>query len=214
MNCSPLPLPTCFSPAGSKGGPPLKAPDCTRLAARGGPSGVAPETGGVAKPQPCLPCWNEVAGLEQMPVGKAQQSLAQSALERHCPVLNCLPLPLPTLGAPLGSKGGTTTAVDARAMRAAMAMEMVFILVICRRKGCVESAGRCDVERRGVPGPERMCKRGGEVDREVLIHVPFMRAVHTEGHHDMVRVSVTPAAKINVEYNVECEVLLSPNELV
>ena len=37
--------------------------------------------------------------------------------------------------APLGSKGGTATTVEARATRVAMAMEMVFIMEICRGKG-------------------------------------------------------------------------------
>ena len=39
-----------------------------------------------------------------MPQGLAQQPLAQSAVLRHWAPMNCVPLPLPTLLMPAGSK--------------------------------------------------------------------------------------------------------------
>jgi len=121
MNCSPLPLPTFLAPAESKAGPPLEAVAggasaggaCAGGACAGGAwaGGAAPPP----KPQPCFPFWKAAPGPEQMPEGKAQQPLPQSALERHWPVMNCVPLPLPTFLAPAGSKGGPPLAgvVDA-----------------------------------------------------------------------------------------------------
>lgn len=55
------------------------------------------------KPQPVLPACSEAPRPEHIPMGFAQQVLAQSALERHCPPINCPPFPLPTFGTPAGS---------------------------------------------------------------------------------------------------------------
>jgi hypothetical protein len=108
MNCCPLPFPTCGIPAGSNGGPPLAG---AAVAAAGG--GAAAAAGGAAgaapppNPHPVLPFWNWAPGPEQMPVGLAQQLLAQSTLLRHWPPINCPPCPFPTFLTPAGSKGGT-----------------------------------------------------------------------------------------------------------
>ena len=91
------------------------------------------------KPQPVFPCWSAAPGPEQIPVGLAQQPLAQSASERHCPVINCLPALLPTFGAPLGSKGGTAATKEARATMVA-ANVMDFIMG-CFERGVV---GKCN----------------------------------------------------------------------
>lgn len=100
INCWPFPFPTFFVPAGSNGGPPTNAPGAAVVGAAvvGGASDVASAgaEAPVVKPQPCLPCWNAAPGPEQMPVGKAQQPLPQSASERHWPVMNCSPFPFPT----------------------------------------------------------------------------------------------------------------------
>jgi len=138
MNCVPLPLPTFLTPEGSKAGPPLEAVAAPFAAlfdpaasaggaAAGDASAGGASAGGAAaagagaaapppKPQPVFPAWVEAPGPEQIPVGLAQQPLAQSASERHCPVMNCWPLPLPTDLAPLGSKGGTAATKEAREM--------------------------------------------------------------------------------------------------
>jgi hypothetical protein len=81
------------------------------------------------KPQPVFPCWVAAPGPEQIPVGLAQQPLAQSASERHCPVMNCAPWPLPTFLAPLGSKGGTAATKEARPTMVA-AIVKDFIMVV------------------------------------------------------------------------------------
>jgi len=76
-------------------------------------------------------------------VGLAQQPLAQSASERHCPVMNCLPAPLPTFGAPLGSKGGTAATKEARAtMVAANVIDFIMVVGGCFKRGVV---GKCNV---------------------------------------------------------------------
>jgi len=146
MNCVPLPLPTFLAPEGSKAGPPLEAVAGADAAAAGAAaagaaaalSAGAADAFGAAdageeapppKPQPVFPCWVEAPGPEQIPVGLAQQPLAQSASERHCPVMNCAPLPLPTFLAPLGSKGGTAATKEARPMMVA-AIVKDFIMMI------------------------------------------------------------------------------------
>jgi len=131
MNCVPLPLPTFLTPEGSKAGPPLEAVAGAAAALfTAALTGVFGAAGAAAppKPQPCFPCWVEAPGPEQIPVGLAQQPLAQSASERHCPVMNCAPLPLPTFLAPLGSKGGTAATKVARP-RIVAAIVMDFIMV-------------------------------------------------------------------------------------
>ena len=57
------------------------------------------------KPQPFLPCWNEAAGPEQIPMSrrKAQHPLPQSAELAHSPPMNCSPAPLPFLWVCAGS---------------------------------------------------------------------------------------------------------------
>lgn len=57
----------------------------------------------------------EAPGPEQIPEGLAQQPEAQSAALRHCPPINCCPLPLPTFLAPEGSNGGPPWAGAANA---------------------------------------------------------------------------------------------------
>jgi hypothetical protein len=131
MNCPPAPLPTFFVPDGSKAGPPLEllvrapaveagaaaADDATGAAA----AEAAPVLNGAAeiavpadpKPQPVLPFCVLAPGPEQIPVGFAQHPLPQSASLRHCPPMNCLAAPLPTLPAPAGSKGGTASTMTA-----------------------------------------------------------------------------------------------------
>jgi len=128
MNCPPLPFPTFLVPAGSKAGPPLEA--VAGAAAVGDAAAAGADDAGEEdpppKPQPVFPCWVAAPGPEQIPVGLAQQPLAQSASERHCPVMNCPPLPLPTFLAPLGSKGGTAATKEARAtMVAAIVMDFI-----------------------------------------------------------------------------------------
>lgn len=94
MNCWPLPLPTFFTPAGSKAGPPfagvVRAPAGTSLLAAGAAAAAAAEAGAGAeaaapppKPHPVFPFWVEAPGPEQIPVGLAQQLLPQSASLRH-----------------------------------------------------------------------------------------------------------------------------------
>jgi len=127
MNCVPLPLPTFLAPEGSNGGPPLEAvadAGAADFGAAGAGEDVPPQN-----PQPVFPCWVAAPGPEQMPVGLAQHPLAQSVSERHCPVMNCAPLPLPTFLAPLGSKGGTAATKEARAKMVA-AIVMDFIMVV------------------------------------------------------------------------------------
>lgn len=136
-----MPLPTFLVPEGSKGGPPAAGTAAAGVVAglaAGVSAGLATGTDSLAvlgveplpNPQPSLPCWNAAPGPEQMPVGNAQQPLAQSALVRHCPVINCLPAALPTFAAPAGSKGGTATTVEARVKRVATMMETVFIMMM------------------------------------------------------------------------------------
>lgn len=60
-------------------------------------------------------------------MGFAQQPLPQSASLRHCPPMNCPPLPLPTFFAPAGSKGGAATTNVARAKRVAMVNDFILI---------------------------------------------------------------------------------------
>ena len=101
MNCFPFLLPTFFCPAGSKGGPPLKAV--------GGGGGAGEDDAGADPPpkwQPVLPLWVDAPGPEQMPEGPAQHPLPQSASLRHCPPMNCCPCLLPTFFCPAGSKEG------------------------------------------------------------------------------------------------------------
>jgi hypothetical protein len=113
MNCLPAPLPMLGTPAGSKGGPPAAlVPALAAVVATAAAEVVVsaapvvrplePET----NPQPVLPAWVCAPTPEQIPEGPAQQPEAQSAALRHCPPMNCLPAPLPTLGTPAGSKGG------------------------------------------------------------------------------------------------------------
>jgi len=142
MNCVPLPLPTFLTPEGSKGGPPLEAVAgaaaalFTAALTAGDSAAGAAEAAPPLKPQPCFPCWVEAPGPEQIPVGLAQQPLAQSASERHCPVMNCAPLPLPTLLAPLGSKGGTAATKVARPkMVAAIVKDFIMVEVGVILKG-------------------------------------------------------------------------------
>ena len=107
MNWPPWPLPTFFTPAGSKAGPPFagveEAP--LLLGATGAGAGAGeeePET----KPQPVLPACVWAPTPEQMPEGPAQQPDAQSAALRHWPPMNWPPAPLPTFLAPAGSNLG------------------------------------------------------------------------------------------------------------
>lgn len=48
------------------------------------------------KPQPALPFSVATALAAQAPLGPLQHPEAQSASDRHCPVMNCWPLPAPT----------------------------------------------------------------------------------------------------------------------
>jgi hypothetical protein len=112
MNCTPFALPTFFAPDGSNGGPPL----ALLVGAFAGGDATGAATAPVSpelplppepNPQPSFPFCVEAPRPEQIPVGFAQQVLAQSALLRHCPPINCVPAPFPTFLAPAGSKGGT-----------------------------------------------------------------------------------------------------------
>lgn len=96
INCSPLALPTFFSPAGSKAGPPFAGvveapvvdPEAGAAEAAGeaaAAAGAAPET----KPHPVLPFCVCAPGPEQMPDGPAQHPLPQSAALKHWPPMNC-----------------------------------------------------------------------------------------------------------------------------
>jgi hypothetical protein len=88
----------------------------------------ADEEDPATKPQPVFPCWVEAPGPEQIPVGLAQQWLAQSASDSHCPVMNCPPFLLPTFLAPAGSNGGTAATKEAREkMVAAMVMDFMMV---------------------------------------------------------------------------------------
>jgi len=132
MNCPPLPLPTFLPPAGSKGGPPLAGVEVAGgVSGAGGGAGAAPPP---PKPQPSFPFWNDAPGPEQIPVGLAQQPLAQSASDRHCPVINCPPWPLPTFFAPAGSKGGTAATRVARAKLMKMVKAFMVIMSMCRKE--------------------------------------------------------------------------------
>jgi hypothetical protein len=53
-------------------------------------------------PHPCFPAAVDTAGPEHCPApfSVAQHPDAQSALLKHCPVINCFPAPLPTFSAP------------------------------------------------------------------------------------------------------------------
>jgi len=131
MNCVPCLLPTFLAPAGSKAGPPFEAVAGAAAAAADsfgtGAAGEGEEEP-PPKPQPIFPCWVAAPGPEQIPVGLAQHLLAQSASERHCPVMNCLPSLLPTFLAPAGSKGGTAATKEARAkMVAAIVMDFIMV---------------------------------------------------------------------------------------
>jgi hypothetical protein len=68
----------------------------------------------------------DAPGPEQIPDGPAQQPLAQSAVLRHWPPMNCAPTPLPTFFSPAGSKAGPPCAgvVDAAVSAAAAADEV------------------------------------------------------------------------------------------
>jgi hypothetical protein len=57
---------------------------------------------GSTNPHPFLPFWNCAASAEHTPtpLASAQQPEAQSASLTHPPVMNCEPLPEPTLRAP------------------------------------------------------------------------------------------------------------------
>jgi hypothetical protein len=124
MNCAPTPLPTFFSPAGSKAGPPFAGVVDAPVAVSAGAAADDAVAGEVAattaaaldgKPQPVLPFWVDAPGPEQIPDGPAQQPLAQSAVLRHWPPMNCAPTPLPTFFSPAGSNAGPPLAgvVDA-----------------------------------------------------------------------------------------------------
>ena len=151
MNCFPLPLPTFLVPEGSNAGPPLEAVFAGAAALFAPPLSAAPlsaagffAAGFFAaddeNPQPVFPCWVEAPGPEQIPVGLAQQPLAQSASERHCPVMNCSPLPLPTALAPLGSKGGTAATKEAREkMVAAIVMDFIMGVRVVLKGECRRS---------------------------------------------------------------------------
>jgi len=138
MNCAPTPLPTFLTPEGSKAGPPAvarvatAAPVAAAGAAAGG--GAAAAAAGAAavdeKPHPSFPCWKAAPGPEQIPVGRAQHPLAQSALLRHWPVMNCVPTPLPTWGAPLGSKGGTAATKVTNARMVAAVVNFIVMIGI------------------------------------------------------------------------------------
>lgn len=54
-------------------------------------------------PQPVFPFSSATALAEHAPLGPAQQPDAQSASERHWPVMNCEPFPLPTFSEPAAS---------------------------------------------------------------------------------------------------------------
>ena len=140
MNCFPLPLPTFLAPEGSKAGPPLEAVASTAAGAAAGDSAGAAGAGEEdppPKPQPVFPCWVAAPGPEQIPVGLAQQPLAQSASERHCPVINCLPWLLPTFLAPLGSKGGTAATKEARAkIVAVIVMDFIMVVRVVLKRKC------------------------------------------------------------------------------
>src|SRR5882762_10645972 len=130
MNCATLWFPTFLAPAGSKGGPPLEpvagaCPASDDAFEAAGVGGEAP----LPNPQPVFPCWVAVPGPEQIPVGLVQHPLAQLAFERHCPVMNCMPLPLPTFFTLLGSKGGTAATKEVRAKIVVVIM-MNFIMVV------------------------------------------------------------------------------------
>jgi hypothetical protein len=62
----------------------------------------------------------DAPGPEQIPDGPAQQPLAQSAVLKHWPPINCAPTPLPTFFSPAGSNAGPPWAgvVDAAAIGA------------------------------------------------------------------------------------------------
>jgi hypothetical protein len=136
MNCFAAPFPTFLTPDGSKAGPPLellvRAPaveagaaaaeeDATGAAATEAAPTAAEVANGAAEiavpadpnPQPVFPFCVLAPGPEQIPVGFAQHPLPQSASLRHCPPMNCLAAPLPTLPVPAGSKGGTASTMTA-----------------------------------------------------------------------------------------------------
>jgi hypothetical protein len=102
INCRNSWLPTFLAPAGSKAGPPLEAVDAA--ADDDGAAGAGDDDGAAGageedpppKPQPFFPFRNEAPGPEQMPEGKAQHLLAQSALLMHWPPMNCVPFWLST----------------------------------------------------------------------------------------------------------------------
>lgn len=119
MNCCPLPLPTLALPAALAftaahvllpAEALLFVPGFAGLAvAGGGVAAPAPAPPAAEKPHPPLPATFPTAVPEQIPLAPlppmidAQQPELQSALLRHAPVMNCLPAPLPTFLAPLGS---------------------------------------------------------------------------------------------------------------
>jgi hypothetical protein len=107
INCTPFPLPTFFSPAGSKAGPPALAVLATGATLEATSIG-ADKAGGAAfgKPHPVFPACVCAPTPEQIPLGPAQHPLAQSAVFKHCPPINCCPFPLPTFFTPEGSKVG------------------------------------------------------------------------------------------------------------
>lgn len=109
MNCCPFPFPTFWEPAA-----PWLTPDeppLTGGAACGGVEGAASSTAGrpgdpaaglapPPNPQPDFPFSSATALAAHAPLGPAQHPEAQSASERHCPVMNCSPLPAPTFDDP------------------------------------------------------------------------------------------------------------------
>lgn len=110
INCTPLALPTFFTPAGSKAGPPFEAVEATVVAVAGDAAAAVDTKGEEAppdtKPQPVFPACVCAPKPEQMPEGPAQQVLAQSAPLKHWPPINCIPFAFPTFLTPAGSKAG------------------------------------------------------------------------------------------------------------
>jgi hypothetical protein len=115
MNCARLPFPTFWFPAIAEliahaaedpaGGAELLPPPVAGTLA----AGALPPS---PKPQPPLPAALATASPEQIPLLASPTIIAQhegtaawlqSAVLLQPPVMNCKPLPLPTLAAPLGS---------------------------------------------------------------------------------------------------------------
>lgn len=124
---------------------PLAAAGVAGAADAAAPPAAADDAAGAAdvaaeapppKPQPCFPCWKAAPGPEQIPMGLAQQPLPQSASETHPPVINCLPWPLPTLAAPLGS--GVRAAAKETRETMVVAITTDFIIVVRVGRVCLD----------------------------------------------------------------------------